>query len=123
MTIQRVGIRHEKRMSDNDNFLAAFLSLSPEAQARIRAQWELASPQVVRAPGGTANVEGNARVDGPAVGVHLGQMIYGHAPRDDEWHHLVRYLDHELRIGLVTIIATFGITLIHPRREGRRPHQ
>ncbi len=85
--------------------LARLQSMTPEERARLLARTtgdavagdkvggdKLAGDKIVE-PQGTVNVDGQGRINGVAVGINLGTIIYGRNPEEDERRRLAWYLD------------------------------
>jgi len=93
-------------MSDDlSELLARLQSMTPEERVRLLALTTgdaVAGDKVgadkgvgdkVIEPQGTVNVGDDGRINGVAVGVNLGTIVYGRAPEEDERRRLVWYLD------------------------------
>jgi len=90
----------------NDDLDALLARLTPEERARLGARLmagdvvgddkvggdKISGDKVVDSQG-TVNVDSQGRINGVAVGVNLGTIVYGRAPQDDERRTLVWYLD------------------------------
>ncbi len=88
-----------------DDLDALLAKLTPEERARLAARLgagdivgadKIAGDKVggdkVVEPQGAVNVSDDARINGVAVGVNLGKIIYGRDPQEDERRRLVWYL-------------------------------
>ena len=90
---------------DLSELLARLQSMTPEERARLlslTAGDAVAGDKVggdkvggdkVADPQGTVNLTADARINGVAVGINLGTVIYGRPPIEDERRRLVWYLD------------------------------
>lgn len=75
----------QRRIAELEALLREHSRFTPTAETAARDK--VADPQ------GTVNVDSQGRINGVAVGVNLGTIIYGHAPEEDERRRLVWYLD------------------------------
>lgn len=93
-------------MSDDLDIDALLAQLTPEKRARLAARLvagdavagdkvgadKVVGDKVIE-PQGTVNVGDDGRINGVAVGVNLGTIMYGRVPEEDERRWLVWYLD------------------------------
>src|SRR5262249_55521027 len=96
-------VPNETIMSDDLDALLA--NLTPEQRAHLAARLaagdaiigdkvggdKVAGDKIVE-PQGTLNLSDDARIDGVAVGINLGRIVYGRDPQEDERGRLVWYL-------------------------------
>ncbi|MDQ2999222.1 MAG: NACHT domain-containing protein, partial [Chloroflexota bacterium] len=90
----------------SDDLDALLARLTPEERARLAARLvvgdvvsgdkiagDSVSGDMVVEPQGTVNVDSQGRINGVAVGINLGTIIYGRVPAEDERRRLAWYLD------------------------------
>jgi formylglycine-generating enzyme required for sulfatase activity/energy-coupling factor transporter ATP-binding protein EcfA2 len=71
---------------------AAAFAIGPNAQTGDNQFGDIAGRDVRKGVEGGVNLSDDARIDGVAVGVNLGTIIYGRTPEEDERRRLVWYL-------------------------------
>ncbi len=87
-------------MTENTaDLLAKIQALPPEELERLKAQLGAgggesgtATSPSDRAMRGVVNLSADARIDGVAVGIHLGRIVFGRDPEEDERRRLAWYL-------------------------------
>jgi energy-coupling factor transporter ATP-binding protein EcfA2 len=71
---------------------AALLHIGPGAQVGDVNVGDMAGRDIHKPTAGTVTLSDDARIDGVAVGLNLGTIIYGRAPEEDERRRLAWYL-------------------------------